>query len=160
MFHVKQQWTLFTSPVSDRSGSGDGCRSDPLSFSRPPNMVWNAAGKLPSQPAIEDNRTALDCKTACNGTASRVDIESGAPKRAGIGEAALQPVCSRPCAVVHGKVAGGVSRTATPQVVGRAAESLVSMNSITVEIHGFLRIPETRDSQEGNQPCESNEPGR
>jgi hypothetical protein len=158
MFHVKQQWTLFTSPVSDRSGSGDGCRSDPLSFSRPPNVVWNAAGKLPSPPS---KTIALRWTVRLPVMEPQAgSISSQAPKRAGIGEAALQPVCSRPCAVVHGKVAGGVSRTATPQVVGRAAESLVSMNSITVEIHGFLRIPETRDSQEGNQPCESNEPGR
>jgi hypothetical protein len=159
MFHVKQQWTVFTSPVSGRSGSGDGCRSDPLSFSRPPNVVWNAAGKLPSP---SSKTIALRWTVRLPVMEPQAgSISSQAPKRTGIGEAALQPdVCSWPCAVVLGKVAGGVSRTATWQEVGRAAESLVSMNSITVEIHGFLRMPEIRESQEGNQLWESNEPGR
>jgi hypothetical protein len=159
MFHVKQQWTLFTSPVSDRSGSGDGCRSDPLSFSRPPNVVWNAAGKLPSPPSKTIALRWTVRQPVMEPQAG--SISSQAPKRAGIGEAALSTrrvqlaVCSCPWegswrSLQHRNLPGR----------GQAAESLVSMNSITVEIHGFLRIPETRDSQEGNQPCESNEPGR
>lgn len=38
MFHVKLQSTLFTSPVSGRSSTGNGCRSNPrLSFGR---QIW------------------------------------------------------------------------------------------------------------------------